>query len=202
MVYAFFGSDNGLLHAVDLNGGNLAGWPQEIGGSIDNSVSFADLDGDGSPEAMIGVAGQLYAFHMDGILYNHFPIPYEFSFTSTPLITDIDQDGDLEIVSGSAGALVSVDVMEAGTIGSYWSQDRGNNQKTGYYEVTESECSSPLLGDVNCDALVDILDVLMIVNTIINESAITDYQTWASDLNQDQIIDILDILNIVDLIIN
>ena len=52
------------------------------------------------------------------------------------------------------------------------------------------------------DALVDILDILMIVNTIINESAITDYQTWASDLNQDQIIDILDILMIVDLIVN
>ena len=200
--YAFFGSDNGMLYAIDLNGNALEGWPQDIGESIDNSVSFADLDGDGSPEAVVGVSGQLYAFHMDGSMYTHFPISYEFSFTSAPLIVDIDQDGDLEIVAGSSGSLVSIDIMEGGSIDDYWSQDRGNNKKTGYYEIVESECSSPLLGDPNCDALIDVLDILMIVNTIINELPTSDYQGWASDLNQDTIIDILDVLIIVNLIVN
>ena len=201
-VYAFFGSDNGMLYAVDMDGGDLNGWPQNIGESIDNSVSFADLDGDGSPEAIVGVSGQLYAYHMDGTMYTHFPVSYEFSFTSAPLISDLDQDGDLELVVGSAGSLVSIDIMESGSIEGYWSQDRSNNQKTGFYEVVESECSSPMLGDVNCDTLIDVLDILMMVNTIINESDTTDYQGWASDLNQDGIIDILDVLNIVHLIIN
>ena len=201
-VYAFFGSDNGMLYAVDMDGGDLNGWPQNIGESIDNSVSFADLDGDGSPEAIVGVSGQLYAYHMDGTMYIHFPVSYEFSFTSAPLISDLDQDGDLELVVGSAGSLVSIDIMENGSISGYWSQDRSDNQKTGFYEVVESECSSPMLGDVNCDTLIDVLDILMMVNTIINESDTTDYQGWASDLNQDGIIDILDVLNIVDLIIN
>ena len=201
-VYAFFGSDNGMLYAVDMDGGDLNGWPQNIGESIDNSVSFADLDGDGSPEAIVGASGQLYAYHMDGTMYTHFPISYEFSFTSAPLISDLDQDGDLELVVGSAGSLVSIDIMESGSISGYWSQDRSNNQKTGFYEVVESECSSPMLGDVNCDTLIDVLDILMMVNTIINESDTTDYQGWASDLNQDGIIDILDVLNIVHLIIN
>ena len=201
-VYAFFGSDNGMLYAVDMDGGDLNGWPQNIGESIDNSVSFADLDGDGSPEAIVGASGQLYAYHMDGTMYTHFPISYEFSFTSAPLISDLDQDGDLELVVGSAGSLVSIDIMESGSIEGYWSQDRSDNQKTGFYEVVESECSSPMLGDVNCDTLIDVLDILMMVNTIINESDTTDYQGWASDLNQDGIIDILDVLNIVHLIIN
>ena len=49
-----------------------------------------------------------------------------------------------------------------------------------------------MLGDVNCDTLIDVLDIVM-VNTIINESDTTDYQGWASDLNQDGIIDILDV---------
>ena len=66
-VYAFFGSDNGMLYTVDMDGNDLNGWPQNIGESIDNSVSFADLDGDGSPEAIVGVSGQLYAYHMDGL---------------------------------------------------------------------------------------------------------------------------------------
>ena len=201
-IYAFFGSDNGMLYAVDMEGNDLNGWPQNIGGSIDNSVSFADLDGDGFPEAIVGASGQLYAYHMDGTMYTHFPVSYEFSFTSAPLISDIDQDGDLELVVGSAGSLVSIDIMENGSVDGYWNQDRSNNQKTGFYEVVESECSSPMLGDVNCDTLIDVLDILMMVNTIINESDTTDYQGWASDLNQDGIIDILDVLNIVDLIIN
>ena len=201
IAYAFFGSDNGLLYAIDMNGNNLEGWPQDIGESIDNSVSFADLDGDGSPEAVIGVSGQLYAYHMDGSIYTHFPISYEFSFTSAPLIIDLDQDGDLEVIAGSSGTLVSIDVMDGGSVDGYWSQDRANNQKTGYYEVVESECSSPLLGDVNCDTLIDVLDILMIVNTIVNELSTTGYQGWAADLNQDGIIDILDVLIIVNLIV-
>ena len=200
-VYAFFGSDNGMLYAVDMDGGDLNGWPQNIGESIDNSVSFADLDGDGSPEAIVGASGQLYAYHMDGTMYTHFPISYEFSFTSAPLISDIDQDGDLELVVGSAGSLVSIDIMENGSVDGYWSQDRSNNQKTGFYEVVESECSFPMLGDVNCDTLIDVLDILMMVNAIINESDMTDYQGWASDLNQDGIIDILDVLNVVNIVI-
>jgi hypothetical protein len=163
-IYAFFGSDNGMLYAIDLNGNALDGWPQNIGESIDNSVSFADLNGDGSPEAIVGVSGQLYAYHMDGSVYTNFPISYEFSFTSAPLIIDLDQDGDLELIAGSAGALVSVDVMEGGSVDGYWSQDRSDNQKRGYYELVESECSSPLLGDINCDSLLDVLDILMVVN--------------------------------------
>ena len=58
-----------------------------------------------------------------------------------------------------------------------------------------------MLGDVNCDTLIDVLDILMMVNTIINESDTTDYQGWASDLNQDGIIDILDVLNVVNIVI-
>ena len=198
---------DGLLGGVGDEGGFAPNLPANEAGL---GYMVRAIEGAGYSTEEIGIAldvasTEFYkddAYHMDGSVYNNFPISYEFSFTSTPLIIDLDQDGDLELIAGSAGALVSVDVMEGGSIDGYWSQDRSDNQKRGYYELVESECSSPLLGDINCDSLLDVLDILMVVNTIINESSTTEYQGWASDLNQDGIIDILDILIIVDLIIN
>ena len=142
---------------------------------------------------------------MDGSLYYRFPISYDFSFTSAPSIIDIDNDGDLEIVIGSTGDVVSIDVMEEGLLSeygyAYWSQDRGNNKKTGYYESASVECSSPILGDLNCDSFVDVLDIVSIALSIVNNYEISNYQLWVSDLNQDGVIDILDIVAIVDSII-
>ena len=92
VAYAFFGSSDGFIYAVDMEGNNLDGWPIEIGESVDNSVSFADLDGDGEPEAIIGITGKVYVYHMDGTLYDRFPISYEVSLTSAPLIADLDGD--------------------------------------------------------------------------------------------------------------
>jgi len=203
--YAFFGSDDGFLYAVGMDGVALDGWPQEIGENIDNSVSFADLDGDGEPEAIIGVSNKLYAYHMDGSLYYRFPISYDFSFTGSPSIVDLDNDGDLEIISGSAGDIVSIDIMESGLLSeyghAYWSQDRGNDMRTGYYESVNIECSVPMLGDLNCDGFSDVLDIVTMVLSILNPQEVSDYQLWVSDLNQDGIIDVLDVIIIVNLVI-
>ena len=122
------------------------------------------------------------------------------------MIIDLDQDGDLEIILGAAGALVSIDIMENGSLGyyggAYWSQDRGDNRKTGYYEVSDIECNFPMLGDLNCDGYSDILDILSIVTAIINSQDLSVYQNWASDMNDDGIIDVLDIMVIVNSIVN
>ena len=195
--YAFFGSDDGFLYAVNMTGEALPGWPVNIGDDINNSVSFADLDGDGAPEAIIGVLGNLYAYHMDGSLYDKFPISYEFPFTSNPLILDLDGDNDLEILLGTSGSLVSIDIMEQGILDSYWNQDRANNKKTGYYELNSTDCENFIYGDVNCDAEVSILDIIMLVDIIITSS---DYDLTA-DINIDGIINVIDIISIINTII-
>ena len=204
VAYAFFGADDGFIYAIDMNGDPLDGWPKDLGGgvNIDTSVSFSDLDGDGSPEAIIGASSKLYAFHMDGDLYDKFPILYEFAFTGTPTIVDLDGDNDLEILLGSSGSLVSVDVMDSGgSSNTYWSQDRANNKRNGFYEIDVSECISPLSGDVNCDGLVNISDIVIMVNFIVNMSQLSEYGLWASDVNQDQIVDILDVIVAINLIL-
>tara|TARA_B100001142_G_scaffold16101_2_gene15036 strand:- start:415 stop:3804 length:3390 start_codon:yes stop_codon:yes gene_type:complete len=203
VAYAFFGADDGFVYAVDMNGDPLNGWPKDLGGgvNISTSVSFSDLDGDGVPEAIIGVSGKLYAFYMDGSLYDKFPISYEFAFTGTPTIVDLDEDGDLEILLGSSGSLVAVDIMEAGTSDGYWNQDRANNKRDGYYEISGSECVDPMSGDVNCDGEINISDIVLMVNYIVNMGQLSEYELWASDINQDQIVDILDVIVAVNLIL-
>jgi hypothetical protein len=187
-----------------MSGQFLDGWPKDLGGgvNIDTSVSFSDLDGDGSPEAIIGASSKLYAFHMNGQPYDKFPISYEFAFTGTPTIVDIDEDNDLEILLGSSGSLVSIDVMDSGGVSDiYWSQDRANNKRNGFYEIDASECINPLAGDVNCDGQVNISDIVIMVNFIVNTSQLSEYEFWSSDVNQDLIVDILDVIVTINLIL-
>tara|TARA_B100002051_G_C16524292_1_gene529351 strand:- start:425 stop:835 length:411 start_codon:yes stop_codon:yes gene_type:complete len=134
---------------------------------------------------------------MDGSLYDKFPISYEFPFTSNPLILDLDGDNDLEILLGTSGSLVSIDIMEQGILDSYWNQDRANNKKTGYYELNSTDCENFIYGDVNCDAEVSILDIIMLVDIIITSS---DYDLTA-DINIDGIINVIDIISIINTII-
>ena len=51
------------------------------------------------------------------------------------------------------------------------------------------------LGDLNFDGIVDILDLVTLVNSIMN-----DEYNEGGDMNQDQIVDILDIINLVNVI--
>ena len=59
-----------------------------------------------------------------------------------------------------------------------------------------------LLGDVNNDGLINILDVVNIINFILFDNIPSDNQFMLSDLNQDDIINILDVVLIVNIILN
>ena len=55
-----------------------------------------------------------------------------------------------------------------------------------------------IIGDINEDGLINVIDVLNIVNSILNsEPYLQNY-----DLNNDGIIDVLDIINIVNIILD
>ena len=136
----FFGSDDGYVYGVDMNGNALPGWPQYVEDDVVCSPVVVDLDGDGEVEIVTAVDGpKLYAFHLDGSHFHHFPIHYgDFPFKGSPIVVDMDSDGDLEIVIGTARSIVNVDVKEASVSEGYWNIYRGDFQRTGYYEAIET----------------------------------------------------------------
>ena len=63
-------------------------------------------------------------------------------------------------------------------------------------------CKSIIIGDVNEDNTLNIVDIVSIVNFIINEGVFTDKQYIISDINLDNEIDIIDVISIVNIIIS
>ena len=59
-----------------------------------------------------------------------------------------------------------------------------------------------VLGDVNSDGDINILDVISIVNFAIYIEEPSESEFWAADLNGDNMLDILDIVNIVNMILD
>jgi len=130
-TFIFFGS-NDSLYSVDLAGNDLLGWPIELNGNIVSSIVFSDLDGDGMAEVICATdEGELVAFHLDGSNYTYFPLTNEFPFSGSPMVTDLDNDGDLEILAGSGKNLVVIDIKERGNSAGYWSEFRGGFERRG-----------------------------------------------------------------------
>ena len=68
--------------------------------------------------------------------------------------------------------------------------------------VNSSSSCGEVLGDINGDGAVDVLDVILMVGIIIVlEDDYTVCEQYASDINLDGIIDILDIISLVNLIL-
>ena len=58
-----------------------------------------------------------------------------------------------------------------------------------------------IIGDINIDGLVNILDVVLIVNYVLDPESLTSEQVLVSDYNNDQSIDILDIVELISYIL-
>ncbi|MBK8164903.1 MAG: VCBS repeat-containing protein [bacterium] len=81
------------------------GWPVDLPGSSEASPVVGDLDGDGVPEIVQGIGGgdvgapyNLYAFHADGQPMAGFPVTLTGPVRTSPVITDLDLDGDVDLV--------------------------------------------------------------------------------------------------------
>ena len=82
----------------------------------------------------------------------------------------------------------------------------GDNQWVFFDEPTpgapnynENLCDS---GDINCDATINILDVVQLVAFILGNSQLTDEQQESADLNYDGNIDVLDVVSMITFILD
>ena len=55
-----------------------------------------------------------------------------------------------------------------------------------------------LIGDINIDQSINVIDIINQVNFVINIMIPNDYEFWASDMNIDEFIDVLDVVSLVN----
>ena len=82
---------------------------------------------------------------------------------------------------------------------SFWSDNRNGN-----YEIYFSKAinTSIILGDINQDGVIDILDIVSIINFILGQENFSIVEEIASDLNSDGIINIQDVILIINIVLN
>jgi hypothetical protein len=100
-----FGSGDSV-NVFRANGTHFPGWPQAAGGNpaISSNVTVADVDGNGVKEVLYVENGPLlYVWSRDGNLLPSFPRdlsrpPLVTNCWSTPVIADMQNDGDVDLV--------------------------------------------------------------------------------------------------------
>jgi hypothetical protein len=112
------------VYAWNGDGSALPNWPRPTGGYVPASPALGDIDGDGALEVVVGCGGEadvmnptcktLYAWNGDGTNVPGFPTipeannPWSPSSTNalpySPILSDYDGDGSIEILVNVAGS--------------------------------------------------------------------------------------------------
>ena len=130
-----------------------AGWPVDLPGSSEASPVVGDLDGDGVPEIVQGIGGgdvgapyNLYVYHADGQPMNGFPITLTGPVRTSPVITDIEGDQDVDLVYGGWDFLCHIwDLPYAYDGGKVpWPTYKGDMKRDGVYSAPGVSGVGPL----------------------------------------------------------
>ena len=134
------------------DGSVMTGWPQALSGIgySKGAPILGDVDKDGDLEIIFcsevtPSVNKIYIFHHDGALPTGWPVILEDDLEFSPVMGDVNGDGETEIVVGTKENKVYVFDKDAGLL-------------TGWpVETDEPITSSPVLGDIDGDAFSDIL---------------------------------------------
>jgi hypothetical protein len=107
--------EDGKLYAWNGNGTALSGWPvlplneSCVNGALVGSPVIADLDHDGNLEVVVPIGWDLVAFKKDGTFFKYGTEVQSrfrtlYSIGSAPTIADIDGNGRLDVLVGSAAS--------------------------------------------------------------------------------------------------
>ena len=198
VMHIVIGTANGDIYAFDINGTINPDFPINIEHNIVGSILFADLN-DSNTDEMIVVDGQgnLNIFDSNLNNYNNTPIKYDFSFSSSPSIEDIDNDGDLEILAGTVNSVYITDIKENSSLNESWNIFRGNYKRTGLF--TYNICNP---GDLNNDSTYNVIDIVAMINIILEDPNPDNNTLCASDMNDSGDINIQDIILLINLILD
>jgi M6 family metalloprotease-like protein len=101
------GSYDGRLHAWELDGTYMPGWPIQTSSGLGPKPAICDINVDGQPDIIVcSLDGLIYAFSNDGSLLPGWPQATGARIYSPPALADIDDDGMVEVISASMDGLV------------------------------------------------------------------------------------------------
>ena len=86
--------------------------------------------------------------------------------------------------------------------------DQYGNDNSEYFFNTIEECQylctshNGIMGDLNEDSTINILDIVLLVNIIINNIIPSNHIQWSGDLNTDTILNVLDIVLAVNIVLD
>jgi|GEM_PF-1850266 len=108
-IIAGVGGETGTrVYAWNIDKTSIPGWPvftkpETVPSTILSSPSIGDVNNDGNLEVVINTQNYLYLWQKNGALMPNWPIPNPFSFINfmqlPPVLADLDNDNDLEIIS-------------------------------------------------------------------------------------------------------
>ena len=95
----YFGSGS-MFYGKWIGGLDVNGFPFNAGAEISTGTAVGDLDGDGDKEVVFGTSdGAVYALTKTGTVHMSFQGNEEEHIVDVPVLSDLDQDGDLEIIA-------------------------------------------------------------------------------------------------------
>lgn len=171
------------LNALNRTGVPLPGWPVTIPGRVaDGSPAIADLDGDHYPEVIINgfvrgtgppADGRVWVIDHNGVVAAGFPktpqtpstcggASVSYATPASPIVVDIDNDGDLDIVLPSNGELVAWDATTGAQLTRTSLSSGGSGCQTIpsgslLFLTAWSVAGSAAVGDIDNDGLLELV---------------------------------------------
>lgn len=154
---------------VVMKGDGTILWSRNVGAPINSSPAVADIDGDGYPEIVVGLGGDVNDIqHQGGVVafdrfgnqlwrfytQDHYPKDgYGDGVFSSPTLCDVNGDGKMEIIFGSWDQHIYVLDYKGNSL---WNNKPGNYVGPGYYNA-DSIWSTAACADLNHDGRKEII---------------------------------------------
>jgi len=133
------GNDDGLLHVLHHDGTEMTFY--DVGDDIRGGISVADLNDDGSYELLFtGYDDMIHVWNpIDGVELDGWPYDMGSNSLTEPVTADLDNDGDLEIVTARKSGVAYIFHHDATPYNNFPTSLGGDIE------------SSPAIGDVDGD---------------------------------------------------
>jgi len=113
------GNDDGVLHILNFSGSELYSF--DTGDDIRGGMSVADLDDDGSKEILFsGYDDLVHVWNpISGQELEGWPVDLGANSLTEPLVVDLDNNGDLEVVAANKNGMLFVFNHDSSPFGSF-----------------------------------------------------------------------------------